>query len=97
MNLDNIFSKAKEVFETAYKKTGNVVAAGKHKLDVTALEVKLAKDYELLGRLYYNAASEQKELRSKKAENLIAEIAKKEKQIEDMKKNPQKENEKSGD
>ena len=27
MNLDNIFSKAKEVFESAYKKTGNIARA----------------------------------------------------------------------
>ncbi len=93
MNLDNIFSKAKEVFESAYKKTGNVARAGKHRLDITALEAKLAKDYEALGRMYFDAVSEERELRGKKAEALLAEIARKTSQIEEMKKNPPKEKE----
>ncbi len=94
MNLDNVFSKAKEVFETAYKKTGSVVAAGKHKLDINSLESKLSKDYEALGRLYFDAVSDGKEQSLKDAEGLIAEIGKKKTQIEEMRKNPPRDNEK---
>ncbi len=93
MNLDNVFSKAKEVFESAYKKTGNVARAGKHKLDIAALEAKLSKDYETLGRMYFDAVSEERELRGKKAEALLAEISRKNAQIEEMKNNPPKDNE----
>ncbi len=95
MNLDNIFSKTKEVFESAYKKTGNIARAGKHKLDITALEAKLAKDYELLGRLYYSSVAENRKLNPKKTEALLAEIAAKNAQIEEMKNNPPSENDKA--
>ena len=54
MKLDNILEKAKDVFETAYKKADDVVSVQKQKFDITSLENKLSKDYEALGRLCYN-------------------------------------------
>ena len=53
MNLDNIFSKAKEVFETAYKKADDVVTVQKQKFDISSMENKLSKDFEELGRLCF--------------------------------------------
>ncbi len=94
MNLDNVFSKAKEVFEAAYKKTGSVARAGKHKFDISSLESKLSKDYEALGRLYFDAVFVGKQQSFKDSEDLIAEITRKKKQIEEMKNNPPKDNEK---
>lgn len=55
MDFDNVIVKAKEVFEVAYKKTGDVVASGKQKYDVSVLQNKLSKNYEALGRLTYKA------------------------------------------
>lgn len=95
MNLDNIFSKAKEVFESAYKKTGDVVAAGKHKLDISALESKLTKDFETLGRIYYDAVLKDGGVQVANTEPIISEISKKTAQIEELKKNPPKDHEKN--
>lgn len=77
MSLDNILERAKEVFETAYKKTGTAV---RQRLDASSLERELSKKYEQLGRLYLacSESSEEKtsailnatvdEIRSLKAE-----------------------------
>ena len=53
MNFDNILNKAKDVFETAYKKADDAISVQKQKFDVAGLENKLAKDYEALGRLCF--------------------------------------------
>ena len=50
MSLDNIFEKAKDIFETAYRKTETVVNNQKQKFDIHALESKLNKNYEVLGK-----------------------------------------------
>ncbi len=92
MNLDNILSKAKDVFELAYKKAGSAYRAGRHKLDITAIEAKLAKDYEALGRVCFEAMSEGDALPPKKAESIIADINKKLILLEETKKNPPKDN-----
>ena len=52
--LDNAVSKAKEVFDVAYKKTEVAVNTGKQKFDLASMENKLSKDYEKLGIIYYN-------------------------------------------
>lgn len=53
--LDNAVSKAKEVFEIARKKTEEAVNTGKQKIDVATIENKLSKDYEALGKIYYES------------------------------------------
>ncbi len=53
MNFDNILNKAKDVFETAYKKADDALAVQKQKFDVSSLENKLSKDFENLGRLCF--------------------------------------------
>lgn len=53
MNFDNILNKAKDVFETAYKKADDALSVQKQKFDVSSLENKLAKDYENLGKLCF--------------------------------------------
>ena len=50
MSLDNIFERAKDIFEVAYRKTETVVNNQKQKLDIHALEGKLNKNYEVLGK-----------------------------------------------
>ncbi|MBQ6847542.1 MAG: hypothetical protein IJO62_01330 [Clostridia bacterium] len=51
--FENAVSKAKDVFDVACKKTGEVVNTGKQKLDIATLENKMAKDFERLGRVYF--------------------------------------------
>ncbi len=51
--FENAVSKAKDVFDVACKKTGEVVNTGKLKLDIATIENKMAKDFEKLGRLYF--------------------------------------------
>lgn len=86
MNFDNILNKAKDVFETAYKKADDALSVQKQKYDVSSLENKLSKDYETLGRLCFeemkNGAFAENE-----AFLSVAEVIKtKTEQIEELKK-----------
>ena len=56
--FENVVSKAKDVFDVAYKKTEEVVNTGKVKLEIATLENKLAKDFERLGRIYFEQIKE---------------------------------------
>ncbi len=60
--FENAVSKAKDVFDVACKKTGEAVNLGKQKLDIAALENKIAKDYERLGRIYFEQIKETDDL-----------------------------------
>lgn len=51
--LDNAVSKAKEAFDIACKKTGEVVTTQKQKLDVVGIENKRSKDFIALGEIYF--------------------------------------------
>lgn len=86
MNLDNILVKAKEVFETAYKKADDVVSAQKQKFDISSLESKRSKDFEALGRLCFEALSKNEMPDTNQTGPLVAAITEKTAQIEEMKK-----------
>ncbi len=62
MELDNILNTAKDVFETAYKKTGTVVAEQKQRYEISKAEARLAKNYEALGKLCFSAIKSNGEL-----------------------------------
>ena len=51
--FDNAVVKAKEAIDIACKKTNEVVNVGKQKFDIASIENKLCKDFEKLGRLYF--------------------------------------------
>lgn len=51
--LDDVLEKAKNVFDVAKNKTEEVVAIGKQKYDIAAMENRLNKSYNALGRLCY--------------------------------------------
>lgn len=53
--FENVVSVTKDAFNVARKKTGEVVASGKQRIDIAAIETKRAKDFEALGKLYYNS------------------------------------------
>ena len=57
--IDQAVSKAREAWDVVSKKTGEVVTAGKRKYDISALQVKLSKDFERLGKLYYDLIKEE--------------------------------------
>lgn len=82
--FDNAVNKAKEAIDVACKKTNEVVNTQKQKLDVAALENKRAKDFELLGMLYYesikNCGSE-----DKKINDIVSEISSKNEKIKKLK------------
>ena len=52
--FDDVVNKAKEAIDVASKKTGEVVNTQKQKFDIASLESKRAKDYAVLGEIYYN-------------------------------------------
>ena len=52
--FDGMVNKAKEAIDVASKKTGEVVNTQKQKFDIASLESKRAKDYAVLGEIYYN-------------------------------------------
>lgn len=51
--IEDAVSKAKEVFDVACQKTGDVVNTSKQKFEIANLENKRKKDFEVLGRLYF--------------------------------------------
>ena len=52
--FDDMVSTAKEAIDVASKKTGEVVNTQKQKFDIASLESKRAKDFTVLGEIYYN-------------------------------------------
>ena len=55
MDFDSTIKKAKEVFGTAYQKSGDIVNIERLRIEIATLTVKRDKDYKELGRLRYNA------------------------------------------
>ncbi len=51
--FENAVGKAKDIFDVACKKTGEAVNTGKQRLDIATLENKMSKDFEKLGRIYF--------------------------------------------
>jgi len=52
--FDDAVNKAKEAFDIARKKTNEVVQTGRQRFDIASLENKRSKDYESLGKLYFD-------------------------------------------
>lgn len=74
MSLDNIFEKAKEIFEVAYRKTENVVSHQKQKFDIQSLESKLNKNYETLGKAYFGMLQNEEEFDKDSLKPIVDEI-----------------------
>ena len=51
--FDNAFDKAKNAFEVAYKKTGEIVSIEKLRFNLSSLKSKRTKLYTALGQEYY--------------------------------------------
>ena len=74
MSLDNIFEKARDIFEAAYRKTENVVTNQKQKFDIHSLELKLNKNYEVLGKAYFGLLKKGEEVNPDSLKPIIDEI-----------------------
>lgn len=82
--LDNAVNKAKEAFDIACKKTNEVVTTQKQKFDIVAIENKRNKDFEALGKLYYEAVKDA-ELEDAVIKDLISQINEKNDLIKQLK------------
>lgn len=78
--FENAVNKAKDVFDVVATKTGEVVTTGKQKLDIATLENKLAKDFERLGRAYFETIKDNDDIDDKFA-NIKESIVEKQTQI----------------
>ena len=73
--FDEAVGKAKDIFDVARKKTGDAVNTGKLKLEIATIETKMAKDFETLGKIYFESIKDSEDLDSATAKirDLIAE------------------------
>ncbi len=53
--FDNAVNKAKEAIDIACKKTEEVVTVQRQRFDIATVENKLNKDFEKLGKLYFDS------------------------------------------
>ncbi len=86
MKFDNILSKARDVFENAYRKADGAFSVQRQKFDVAGLENKLSKDYEALGRLCYEEMEKGAFNGNKEFAAVAEKIKAKKTQIEEIKK-----------
>ena len=77
-------NKAKEAIDVASKKTGEVVNTQKQKFDIASLESRSAKDYAVLGEIYYNKIKDGA-VEDENVSELVLAIKEKSEQIEKLK------------
>lgn len=82
--FDEAVGKAKDIFDVARKKTGDAVNTGKLKLEIATIETKMAKDFEALGKIYFESIKDSDDLDTKTA-NIRDLIAEKQKKIDAIK------------
>ncbi len=82
--FENAVNKAKDVFDVVVTKTEEAVTTGKQKLDIATLENKLAKDFERLGRAYFETIKDTDDIDTKFA-NIKDSIVEKQTQISKIK------------
>ncbi len=73
-------NKAKDVFDVACRKTGEVVASEKKRFEISLLRSKREKDLAQLGRLYYEKLKASESVDGKEQE-LVSAIREKNKKI----------------
>ena len=71
--VDEAVVKAKEVFDVAAKKTGDVVETQKLRYKAFGLKSELSKKYEQLGRAYFAQLKDDEDI-AEKAQVLVEEI-----------------------
>lgn len=86
MDFYDVVEKAKQGFDTACKKTEDVVNVSKQRIDQAALESKLSKSYEILGKYCYDAIIHGGEVDGESVKPITDDITEKLSQIEEIKK-----------
>lgn len=82
--FDNALEKAKEVFDVARTKTTEVVSTQKQKFDVVSIENKRSKDFEQLGKLYFELVKNE-DIENEQIAVMVEAIKEKNKKIEELK------------
>lgn len=81
--LDNALSKAKEAFDVARQKTGEVVNTEKQRLDISTLKSKRSKSFKRLGELYFEKIKNDEDL-SGEVKELVEDIKEKNEKINSL-------------
>lgn len=84
MKFDNILSKAKDVFEVAYRKADDAISVKKQKFDIASLENKMSKDFEALGRICFEEMKNGALCNNEEAKKLSEAIGEKQAQVEEI-------------
>ena len=82
--FDNALNKAREAIDIACKKTEEVVSVQKQKFDIATIENKRNKDFEKLGKLYFESL-DNNESDNAQINVLVQEIKLKNEKIEQLK------------
>ncbi len=82
--FDDVVTKAKEAFDIASKKTGEVVTTQKQKIDILSLENKRDKDFEKLGAIYFDMIKDT-EIEDAVVAELVSAVKEKNEKIENLK------------
>ena len=82
--FDDMKRKAKETMDGGAKKTGEVINTQKQKFDIASLESKRAKDYAVLGEIYYNKIKDGA-VENENVSELVLAIKEKSEKIEKLK------------
>ena len=69
-NINDVVSKAKDIIDVAAETAEKAVNVQKKKINIASIKNKLAKDYEVLGKVYYESLN--KENGEKLAESVAA-------------------------
>ena len=81
--FDNAVNKAKEAIDIACKKTNEVVNTQKQKFDAASEENKRAKDFEMLGKLYFEKVKDD-EIDNAEIKALVEAIKEKNEKIKEL-------------
>ncbi len=58
-NINDVVSKAKDIIDVAAETAEKAVNVQKKKINIAAIKNKLAKEYETLGRVYYESLTKE--------------------------------------
>lgn len=81
--FEDIVVKAKDGFDIATKKTGEVISVQKMKLSIASINSSISKDYEAVGRLQVDSVKNGTD-NSEAIAQIVAEIDKKKAEIEKL-------------
>ncbi|MEE1186087.1 MAG: zinc ribbon domain-containing protein [Acutalibacteraceae bacterium] len=56
--VDNVVNKAKEIYGVTSEKVGDVIDISKLRVKIAQLDAKNTKDFETLGRMYYESVKD---------------------------------------